>query len=148
MVGVCFHYEEYDSDVFSGRPVILDAWNYAILAAGDVSEVCIINTTPQTLHFNEKFDLKVFGSCQEFLEYSKGRKVTNVVAPGEVENATSLWEFDHVTDFYLFGSTADRLSGGGITIPTAGSAAFHPVHSATVVLTHRYGVHHGHFPSR
>lgn len=148
MVGVCFHYEEYDSDVFSGRPVILDAWNYAISAAGDVTEVCIINKTAQTLKFNEKFDLKVFGTCQEFLEYSKSRKVTNVVAPGEVDQPTSLWEFDHVTDFYLFGSTADRLSGGGIIIPTAGVAAFHPVHAATVVLSHRFGVHNGNFPSR
>ena len=37
--GVAFFFEEFDTDVYSGRLGFLDAWNYAFLAAGDITDV-------------------------------------------------------------------------------------------------------------
>lgn len=48
-VGVCFYFEDNDVDVWSGRSIDLDAWNYAIKAAGDIKDVVIINRTNENL---------------------------------------------------------------------------------------------------
>jgi len=140
MAGVAFFFEEFDTDVYSGRLGFLDAWNYAFLAAGDITDVVIINRTALVPILPLNYNIRIVSSEEEFLALAAGDKVTYIGAPNEFEEAESLWNFDHKTDWYFFGHASGHRTQTGVTIPTAGKAAFHSVHAATVVMTHRYEV--------
>ena len=58
MAGVVFFFEQNDVDVWSGRPVDLDAWALACLAAGDIDRVVVVNRTNEALRpFVDRFEV-------------------------------------------------------------------------------------------
>ena len=142
MVGVCFFFEDNDTDVWSGRHVDLDAWNYAALAAGDVDRLLVINRTSQILTLGGMFE--VVGKPP-----SLDGKIARVVGPSDGD-AVSLWEFDHDVAWYAFGPAqgwgdAPDFVGDivDVTIPQSGVAALHSMHAASCVLLHRRSVFGG-----
>jgi hypothetical protein len=146
MAGVVFFFEPHDADVWSGRPVDLDAWALACLAAGDIDRVVVINRTEMELRpFVDRF--AVVSSVPEL----EGR-VARVVAPTDRHLVPRpVWWFDHEVDWYVFGPAAGWLSLGeqkadatAITIPLAHEGcALHAVHAASVVMAHRFAVVQG-----
>lgn len=138
-VGVCFYFEDNDVDVWSGRSIDLDAWNYAIKAAGDIKDVVIINRT------NE--NLRTLDASLKFRQVATrpilDGRVTHVIRPwDDAEDKVDLWSFDHQTDWYLFGPASgwQRKVSKGVYIPQSGRGALHSVHVATAVMLHRYKV--------
>lgn len=142
MVGICFYFEEYGKDVWSGTRENLYVWHYAIKAAGDVDRVAMINLTPQSWSFDKAVEFKMYPSLAEWEVEHQDERLTYVGAPNEfVEPPTPLWEFDHQTDWYVFGPChGHNPLKSGITIPMPTGNAFHAVHAANTVLTHRYHV--------
>lgn len=138
MVGICFFFEENDIDVYSGRPIDLDAWNYAAKAAGDVDSVHIINRTDADFSpFNSECKTTV---AEEFSPKDLSGHLTYLVPPWQ-DATQPLWVFDHFTDWYVFGPAGGWPGGQqGVCVPQAGCGALHSVHIASVVLMHRYGV--------
>lgn len=138
MVGVCFFFEQNDIDVWSGRKADLDAWNYAIKAAGDVDRVVVVNRTDLKLRtFDADLDLMFVDELPELL----GRRI-HVHAPREpAKQTTPLWAFDHLgVDWYLFGPAMGWRCEipEGIHIPTANDVELHAVHIASIVMAHRF----------
>jgi hypothetical protein len=141
MAGLAFHFEDYEVDVWSGHD--LDAWNYAAKIAGDIDKMAVINlstlpvATPDiSLDFNEYASLAAFEAA------NAGQTITKVVCPWEADTASpTLWGFDHLTDWYVFGPGGGWESPlTGVCIPQAGIASTHAVHAATCVMYHRYKV--------
>jgi hypothetical protein len=140
--GIVFYFEENDRDVYSGRRVDLDAWNYACKIAGDIDRAIIINRTDEPLQpFDMGMDIQVTDQIPEPLHGS----VVSLVTPWNArEDAQSLWSFNHEVDWYIFGPADGHSPGGAqLCIPQAGVGAMHSVHVAGVVMAHRYGVVHG-----
>ena len=137
MTGLVFYYQDSDVDVWSGKN--LDAWNYAASAAGDIDSMIVINETDQVLNTpNSSLSFQVV----EEMPSLEGH-VTQVVCPWEIVPKTSMGNFDHDTDWYLFGPA----QGWGnprpeaqvyLTIPQSGMGACHSVHVATAVMYDRY----------
>ena len=138
MSGICFFFENSDIDVWSGRDIDLDAWNYACKVA-DIKKAIIINKTNKKLKpFDADMDIKI---VNEFSPKLLKGDVTQVVTPWEKKGATSLWNFNHKTDWYVFGPADGWRQYFGkrqLTIPQNGEGACHAVHIATVVMFHRY----------
>lgn len=137
MAGVCFYFEDNDRDVYSGRRIDLDAWNYAIKAAGDVDQACVVNRAVADLSSPDPERI-VFDEVGEDFDPANSIKLVTPwqAAPGSV----SLWDFDHDVEWYLFGPAAGWTGESGLYIPQAGQAALHSIHIASVVLMHRYHV--------
>lgn len=138
MAGIAFYFEEKHKDVYSGRRVDLDAWNYASKLAGDIDRAIIVNQTDVDL---QPFDRKVETSIVETMPALPGLSAY-LVTPWEGGLATPLWEFNHDVDWYVFGPASAPWTPGPlqVTIPQAGQGACHSVHIATVVMAHRYTV--------
>ena len=139
MVGICFYFEDHDIDVWSGRRIDLDAWNYAIKAAGDIDEVCIINTTNMRI---EGPDTTLKTTIVKTLPQLPG-KVANICCPWDTaKTKVSLWDFDHNIDWYVFGPALgwqQSTINVGVYIPVATQRiALHAIHIASTVLLHRY----------
>ena len=137
MVGVCFYFEDNDVDVWSGRRIDLDAWNYAAKAAGDIDKMIVINKTLSKLTTPDgELDFSVVEELPEL----EGR-IAYICCPwNKMKLATPLWDFDHNVDWYVFGP-----AGGwhhevdiGVYIPQAGIGALHSTHVASTVMFHRY----------
>lgn len=144
MVGIAFYFEENDKDVYSGRRIDLDAWNYAIKLAGDVDEVIIVNKTDTILR-SPDHDLKSFNVVDELPELSG--VVAHVVCPWDKkpQQKVPLWKCNHNVDWYVFGPAAgwdatQEIISLGVFIPQNGIGALHAVHAATVIMAHRFGV--------
>ena len=139
MAGIVFYFEDYDRDVYSGRRVDFDAWRYAAKAAGDIDKMIVINQTDMVFdHPDSSIEFAVVDTLPEL----EG-KVAHIVCPwNDVTNMTSLWDFNHDVDWYVFGPSNgwDKLDNG-ICIPQANmGVATHAIHIAAVVLMHRYQV--------
>lgn len=141
MVGVAFHFEPNDVDVWSGRRIDLDAWNYAIKAAGDVDRAVVVNTTSQALSsFDADMDISIVPELPVL------ENAVHVCCPWEADrcrSATALWDFDHAgLDWYVFGPAQGwrRDLDRGLYVPQAGVGALHAVHIASVVLLHRFHI--------
>lgn len=140
MSGLVFYYEDNDVDVWSGRNSDLDAWNYAIKVVGDVDKVIVINKTNQVLStFDASIDIQFVYDFPVLTGH-----ITQIVCPWESYSKpnTSLWDFNHLTDWYVLGP-AHGWSGQEIgdillTIPQKGIAAVHSVHAITAIMFHRY----------
>lgn len=138
MVGVAFYFEPNDVDVWSGRRLDLDAWNYAIKAAGDVDRVIIVNHTEEPLRsFDDDLDVCIV----DVLPPLDGL-VASIIAPSEeATHKTSLWRLGHSEiDWYVFGPASGwgEEVYWGVYVPTANDLALHAVHVASIVMTHRY----------
>lgn len=136
--GICFFFEKNDIDVYSGRNIDLDAWNYACKIA-NISKAMIINRTDIDI---KPFDANMEITIQTGLDPKslKGH-TTQLVTPWETADTTDLWDFDHKTDWYVFGPASgwDQYFGDTLlSIPQHGKGALHAVHVATTVMFHRY----------
>lgn len=142
MAGICFYFEENDVDVWSGRDIDFDAWNYAIKAAGDITDVIVINKTTKEL---QTLDASLNFSVVQELPQLTGN-IATICCPWNTDNGVSLWEFDHTgVDWYLFGPAAgwNPNVNGGVYVPQNGYGALHSTHIASIVLLHRYGALNG-----
>ena len=138
MAGIVFHFEEYDRDVYSGRRIDFDAWRYAAKAAGDIDKMIVVDKTGlQFGHPGGEIEFSVVNELPEL----EG-KVAYMVCPwNNVKSKTSLWDFDHNVDWYVFGPASGwGEMDEGIYIPQASEVASHAIHIANVVLMHRYKV--------
>lgn len=147
MAGICFFFESYDIDVWSGRRIDLDAWNYACKAAGDIDRIVVVNRTASKISTPDRrinfecIQPSMTGDPIQDLPKFEG-KVAYVCCPWDTANEmVSLWEFDHDVDWYVFGPASGwrgKIEGLGLYIPQAGQAATHSVHVASTILMHRY----------
>ena len=141
MAGICFFYEHEDVDVWSGKK--LDAWHYACKAAGDIDSIIVINLSDREPECPSKeYNFHVVQSIAEAEELMEGH-VTQVVCPWNFFDVFEVWDYDHDTDWYIFGPASGwcgvEVGQTKITIQCANEgAALHSVHAATVVLTSRY----------
>ena len=144
MVGLCFYFEDNDVDVYSGRSIDLDAWNYASKAAGDVNKWAIINRTDQAILGNGTYSLSLYSTYSQFLAHTEGLLTYIIPQWSATDDSMSLWDWRHSTDWYVFGPADgwDELKTG-IYIPQSGRVALHSVHAASCVLFHRYKVRNG-----
>lgn len=141
MVGVCFFFENNDIDVWSGRRIDLDAWNYAIKAAGDINKMIVINKTDQII-ITPDIEMD-FQSVKEIPIFGDEEKIVFICCPWDKMNKSiSLWDFNHNVDWYIFGPANGwkKTIDFGVFIPQAGEAALHATHVASTVFFHRYEV--------
>jgi hypothetical protein len=144
MAGICFFFENNDVDVWSGRNSDLDAWNYACKVAGDIDKAIIINQSSMDLKtFDENMDVKIVSSLKE--ANIEGH-ITQLVCPWNTAETTSLWDYDHNTDWYIFGPAEgweQDFFGTQVCVPQHSKGGLHSVHVATTVMLHRYSVKNG-----
>ena len=147
MAGIVFWFELNDTDVFSGRPVDLDAWRYAIKAGGIDKAVCF-NESELELFFDAGFDFTIGGgSVEEYELWIGNHKDLNLVfieterscPPG----AISISSLDHNNvDYYIFGRSngvpRNNLGKQYVFLPQNGVAYLHSVHIASAVLLRRW----------
>ena len=134
MAGVCFYFEDYDTDVWSGHN--LDAWNYAFKVAGDIDNLIVVNKTDQVIQSPDR--RLSFEVVTELPELSNACYLTP-----PWHESTSMWDFDHNVDWYVFGPATGWGGSPGdlmIHIPQDGLGAVHSVHACTTVMFHRYKV--------
>lgn len=140
MAGICFYFENNDVDVWSGRSIDLDAWNYSIKLTPDIDKVVIINKTEQNI---VPFDASIETTIVTNIPTLEGT-ITQLVCPWEKTPSPKipLWDFNHQTDWYLFGPAAgwggNYIADYYITIPQDGMASCHAVHVSTTLMSHRY----------
>ena len=137
MPGVCFYFEDSDTDVWSGHD--LDAWGYACKVAGDISDIIVVNKTTQEIpSFDRAFNLTEVADLAAAEALMTGEKMY-LICPWEAGNHVSIAGNLHTADWYVFGpATGFGGSRDGVFIPQAGQGAVHSVHAATVVMFHRY----------
>jgi len=140
MAGICFYFENNDADVWSGRSIDLDAWNYSSKLSPDIDKVVIVNKTGQNLnHFDTSIDVLIVDE----LPTLEGN-LTQLVCPWEETPLpkTNLWDFSHNTDWYVYGPASgwggNYFSNSYLTIPQNSLAACHSIHISTTVMSHRY----------
>jgi hypothetical protein len=140
MTGITFFFENNDTDVWSGRRVDLDAWNYACKAAGDIDSVIIINKTAMEIkHFDVKMNTHIVSTWEEAEEIMSGDRQTFITCPWDGGSHSPLYDFDHKTDWYVFGPASGwKVPRDGIYIPQAGRGSLHSMHIASAVLLHRF----------
>jgi hypothetical protein len=147
MAGICFYFESYDLDVWSGREIDLDAWNYACKACGDIDKIIVVDKTYSNIKTpDSSLDFKIVHTLPEL----EG-KIIQICCPwNDMENSVSLWDFDHNVDWYVFGPASGWKNKikNGLYIPQKGIAALHSVHIASTILLHRYEVLNGNNSNR
>lgn len=138
MAGLVIYFENNDIDIFSGREIDLSAWNYNCMI-GNIKDIIIINKTNQTIpNFNSDLNIQVVDTFPTLEGH-----ITQLVCPWETpkEQQTILWDFNHNTDWYLFGAATEvnALIGDTLlTIPQHTKGALHSVHVASTVMYHRF----------
>ncbi len=138
--GIVFFFEENDIDVWSGRRIDLDAWNYAIKVGGNIDKVIVINKTQETL---QTFDADVDFQVVTEIPVLNG-SVAQIVCPWEDTPVIkqSLWDFNHDVDWYFYGPAHgwqnNYFANIFLTIPQNGMGACHSIHINTVIMFDRY----------
>lgn len=140
-VGIVFYFESYDKDVWSGRKIDLDAWNYNCKIAG-IKKVIIVNKTYTELSsFDKDMDIQIVSEMPELDGH-----VTQLVCPWEntPSEKIELWDFNHDTDWYVFGPADgwvnNHFGDSYVTIPQNGIGAHHSVFVANTVMFHRFKI--------
>lgn len=137
MAGIVFYFENNDRDVWSGRRIDLDAWNYNC-KIGNIDKAIIVNLTSQELiTFDGNMDVTFVNELPSLIGH-----VTQLVTPIETTGTTPLWDFNHETDWYILGPSsgwggnyfADTL----LTIPQQSPVYHHSVFVATTLMFHRH----------
>jgi len=150
MAGICFFFEDNDIDMYSGRVIDLEAWNYATQAGGeDMKDMLVLNCTGvfgdyqdiRTPNKRFNFESRKHSGRDPHPEL-KGR-VAYFMIPTDKRVQKSLWDFDHEVDWYCFGPAhSDHFQPEKedvcITIPLP--VQLHAVHTANIVMAHRYHV--------
>ena len=145
--GICFHFEDNDRDVWSGRSIDLDAWLYACLAFG-VDNKVVVDLTSEGLRVP---NIETVKSLEAFEEAHLGERILYLETPWSFTKfePTKLPDFQHPEDcWYVFGPAGgfrpdERPDLEWLTVPQLGSldgthVAMHSVHVVGVVLAHRY----------
>lgn len=142
MAGLCFFFEQYDVDVWSGRRIDLDAYNYAAKVAGDIDKMIVVNRTSENIQTPDA-DIE-FSVVSKLADAPITGSTVHVCCPWDTAGTlTSLWDFGHDVDWYVIGPAAgwtNHIVGDGIYIPGAHAVAMHGVHAAAVIMAHRYHV--------
>lgn len=138
--GIVFFFEENDIDVWSGRNIDLDAWNYNCKIGG-IKKVIIINKTSLNI---PKFDIDMDIQIVDKIPALSGH-VTQLVLPHEnIKNNISLWEYNHDTDWYVFGPASgwnsDYFADSFVFIPQNGEATHHSIFIGATLMFHRFNV--------
>ena len=145
MTGICFFYEDEDTDVWSGKD--FDAWNYACKVAGDIDSAIIINKTTQVFTpFDVSMNIRTVADLAQAQDSMTGT-IMYLVMPWDTGNHISLAGHDHDVDWYVFGPAAGwaGLVASGVYIPqdfNGTQYAVHSVHAATHVMFDRYRALH------
>lgn len=139
MAGIVFYFENNDTDVWSGRHIDFDAWNYACKIAGDIDSMIVINRTQLEL---QSPDVTMnFQTVSEMPELEGN--LCYLACPWDAAPIHKpITEFDHQNiDWYIFGPASGWHPGDievGCVLPQAGRGACHSVHVATAVMFYRY----------
>jgi hypothetical protein len=143
VTGVVFFFEEYDRDVYSGRKIDLDAWNYAFKASGDIDKIIVINKTEMDLSssLGGSYDFSVVNTIPDNISGD----IVHLICPWNfAEEKISLWDYDHSADWYIFGPSNGWSSDAGIKkgvfIPQNTKVANHSIHICSTVMMHRHKV--------
>ena len=141
MAGLVFYFEDNDRDVWSGRNLDFDAWNYLAQIPGDITKIRVINKTQNTYDpFNEALDVEYLDALPDF----GTDHVTQLVCPWEPVEYIELWDFDHNTDWYVLGPAngwgGNHFGDQLVSVPQYSNVACHAIHIATVAMAHRYKV--------
>lgn len=145
MAGICFYFEDYDLDVYSGRNIDLDSWNYAIQAGGsDMKDMLVLNQTDQKIRTpNKQINFKTCLHSERTPHPKLEGRVAYFVVPTDTRVQNTLWEFDHEVDWYCFGpGQRDNFSPkkGDVFVTVPMPVQLHAVHIASVVMAHRFHV--------
>jgi len=136
MAGIVFYFEDNDKDVWSGRRIDLDAWNYNCKIGG-IDKAIVVNLTQQDLiTFDGNMDITFVDEMP-----SLSGNVTQLVTPTEVSGTTSLWDFNHETDWYVFGPgygwKGNYFGDTFLTLPQCSPVYHHSVFVGSTVMYHR-----------
>jgi len=136
MAGIVFYFEDNDVDVWSGRNIDLDAWNYNCKIGG-ITKAIVVNLTDQNLiTFDGNMDITFVNELP-----SLSGHVTQLVTSNDTNTPTSLWDFDHQTDWYVFGPSngwSGNIFGDTLlTIPQTSGAHHYSVFVDTTIMFHR-----------
>ena len=102
MAGIVFYFEENDIDVWSGRKMDLDAWNYNC-KIGNINDVIIVNKSSINIQpFDRGMNIKIVDELPN-LNGHVTQLVTNTEMKKYKKSYSELWDFDHKTDWYVFG---------------------------------------------
>ena len=157
MAGICFYFEDYDVDVYSGRRIDLDAWNYAIQSGGqDMDTLLMLNRTTQKITSpNSRLSFSTLDDTSKVVVPELEGTVAYFCPPPDPRVAETLWDFDHNVDWYCFGPSGgfkfepkpgDRVVGiplGPVDLAGVVPGQIHSVHTASIVMAHRYHVKFG-----
>jgi len=142
MAGICFYFENNDIDVWSGRLIDLDAWNYACKMNPDITKAVIINQTNIDLHsFDADMDITIVSE-----PIPLEGNIVQLICPWEQPNSISLWDYHHNVDWYCYGPgagwTDNYFANDYVYIPQNSRVACHSIHIHTVTMAHRYKTLH------
>jgi len=136
MAGIVFYFEDNDTDVWSGRRIDLDVWNYNCKIGGITKAIVVNKTSEDLITFDSNMDVTFMDNMPTL-----SGTVAQLVTPTEVSGTTSLWEFDHQVDWYVFGPAGGW--GGNhfgdilLTIPETTSVYHHSVFVGATIMFHR-----------
>lgn len=133
MAGIVFYFEDKDTDVWSGREIT--AWYHAIKCAGDIDTMIIVNNTDQ--HITSPDQSLRFSTVKELPELEG--TVTYLEVNDESVSQVDLWDFDHNTDWYVFGPAMGwhPRKNNSLTVSQNFTGHCHSIHIAYVVMMHR-----------
>lgn len=142
MAGIVFYFENFDRDVWSGREIDLDAWNYNC-KIGEIDKAIIINKSIYNINpFDADMDIQIVSEMPILSGH-----VTQLVTPEEIsvnEVGVKLLDFNHQTDWYVIGPSdgwlGNHFGDTLLTIPQGGIGYHHSVFVGATLMYHRYNV--------
>lgn len=137
MAGIVFYFENSDIDVYSGRDADLSAWNHLCKVA-DIQKAIVINkSSKNVVPFDSSMEIEVVTEIPSLTGH-----VTQLVLPNEREDSISLWDFDHQTDWYIFGSASgwfgNHFGDQYVHVPQNTAGAAYSMQIGTVAMYDRY----------
>ncbi|MEK6829395.1 MAG: hypothetical protein AABY15_04655 [Nanoarchaeota archaeon] len=134
--GIVFFFENNDIDVWSGRNLDLDAWNYNCKIGG-INKAIIVNKTDQIIPlFDADMNIEIVSEIPNLVGH-----ITQLVVPGEGAQSESLWDFDHQTDWYVLGPASgwggNHFANKFIHLPQSSTAMHHSIFIGAVIAFHR-----------
>jgi hypothetical protein len=154
LAGIVFYFEDYDKDVYSGRRIDLDAWNYAMKSGGIDKAICfncvhdIKLQMDNKIHFTEihAHNVKPRVILSQWLnENGIDKKIVLFTPPKSAPNdAIHIKDLEHNTvDWYVFGPSvgvdSDYKNTQYVYIPTADERIdLHSVHIGSYVMLRRF----------
>ena len=145
MSGVVFYFQTFDKDVFSSRPIDLDAWRYA-LQAGGITKARCLNEADANISLGID-DFEIIGTHVDDLLAWQQAHSEDYFAVFDTQwtcppDAIPLQNLDHSqVDWYVFGGGNGipvNLPGQRVYLPQSGTGSLHSVHVASAVMFRRW----------